>query len=122
MTLTEIGWPRGAPAGGDRFPWVRVALAPGGDPVDLYSRLDAGRFTWIVFGDAPASPLPPALAASIDIVLVLPSPANAAGLARAHIAPPMAFLVRPDGYIALATRRADVKTLGGAWRGRFGPE
>ena len=120
LSLTEVGWPRGAPAAGDRFPWVRVALDPGGTPVDLYSRLDAERFTWIVFGDAPAGVLPPALAAAIDTVVVPPLPANAPALARARIAPPMAFLVRPDGYIALATRRADVEALANAWRGRFG--
>jgi 2-polyprenyl-6-methoxyphenol hydroxylase-like FAD-dependent oxidoreductase len=121
LSLTEIGWPRGAPAAGDRFPWLGVALVPGGPPIDLFTRLDAKRFTWIVFGDAPAGALPPALAEAIDTVVVPPLPANTRLLARARIAPPMAFLVRPDGYIALATRRADVEALTGAWRGRFGP-
>jgi hypothetical protein len=48
--------PSGAPQAGDRFPWLKVKLAPTGAVEDLFEALDDARFNLLVIGQ----PAPPA--------------------------------------------------------------
>lgn len=97
----------GAPVAGDRFPWLKLRLRTGGAAEDLYQQLDDMRFHLLVFGQ----PVPAGTAAGYgDLVQVHAVPAdpdNTRALARAGIAAPACYLLRPDGYIGLAGTELD---------------
>ena len=102
VSHTLPGMPADAPHAGDRFPWLRVKLAPGGADEDLFARLDDTRFNLIVIGQpAPAG----ALGVFGDLLAVhtVPAdPANDRELARARIPQRCFYLLRPDGHVGLA--------------------
>ena len=83
-------------AGGDRLPWVAEA--------DNFAPLTSLRWQLHVYG----SPAPPLSAAAASLALPLHAfhPAPAAGLAA-----DAAYLVRPDGHVALALPDQDAAVL-----------
>lgn len=97
----------GAPMAGDRFPWVRLRLRADGTLGDAFRQLDDMRFHLLVFGQ----PVPARTAAGYDDLLqihaVPADPDNSRELARAGIAEPAYYLLRPDGYIGLAGTEFD---------------
>ena len=99
--------PDGAPRAGDRFPWLRLKLRPGGPVEDLFEALDDTHFNLIVIGQ----PSPIDAGAGLGDLLrthVLPAdPVNDAELARVHIPQPSFYLVRPDGHIGLCGTRLE---------------
>jgi len=99
------GLPHGAPRAGDRFPWLKLRLRPGGPAEDVFA-LDDTRFHLLLFGQALPSSLP-----SYDGLMetheVPDDPANDAVLAEAGIAKPSFYLVRPDGHVGLSGTRLD---------------
>ncbi|HET9403491.1 MAG TPA: FAD-dependent monooxygenase [Burkholderiales bacterium] len=111
LSKTLPGLPGGAPAAGDRFPWMQVTLRAGGPVEDLYRNLDDTRFNLLVFGQpAPAG----AERGQEDLLRthVIPvDPANDRELARAGISGPACFLLRPDGHIGLAGGRLDADVV-----------
>jgi 2-polyprenyl-6-methoxyphenol hydroxylase-like FAD-dependent oxidoreductase len=107
LSLTEIGLPKSAPRGGDRFPWLRLRLEADGAPEDLYGKLDDTRFTLLLFGQ-PAPSGEGAWPGDLLRTVVVPGcRENEAELARAGV-PRLAFyLLRPDGYVGLCGTRLD---------------
>jgi 2-polyprenyl-6-methoxyphenol hydroxylase-like FAD-dependent oxidoreductase len=107
LSQTLEGLPEGAPRAGERFPWLELRLREGGPLEDLFERLDDTRFNLLVFGQA----LPPAdalgLGDLVDVHAIPADAANDAALARARIARPSYYLLRPDGYVGLCGIRAE---------------
>jgi 2-polyprenyl-6-methoxyphenol hydroxylase-like FAD-dependent oxidoreductase len=93
--------PAGAPQAGDRFPWLRLICRADGPVEDLFLKLDDTRFNLLAFGQSlPQQALPDF--GNLLNVLVIPGDAGNKGeLARACIARPSYYLLRPDGYIGL---------------------
>jgi 2-polyprenyl-6-methoxyphenol hydroxylase-like FAD-dependent oxidoreductase len=113
LSHTLPGMPRGAPRAGDRFPWLRLTLAPHGPPEDLFARLDDRRFN-LVLVRQPAPALPDALRDHGGLVRthsVPDDPANDPALGRARIPGPSFYLLRPDGHVGLAGTRLDTGAL-----------
>jgi 2-polyprenyl-6-methoxyphenol hydroxylase-like FAD-dependent oxidoreductase len=94
--------PKGAPAAGDRFPWVQLLLATGGSAVDLFQTLDDTRFNLLVFGPAPdATAIPAEFRDLLEVRVIALDRQNSAELARAAIPQPSFYLLRPDGHVGL---------------------
>jgi 2-polyprenyl-6-methoxyphenol hydroxylase-like FAD-dependent oxidoreductase len=97
--------PETAPQAGDRFPWLRLKLSAAGPVEDLFQKLSDTQFHLLLMGQPP----PPDHALGFGDLLrvhAIPSdPANDRGLARARIAQPSFYLIRPDGYIGLCGTR-----------------
>jgi 2-polyprenyl-6-methoxyphenol hydroxylase-like FAD-dependent oxidoreductase len=101
------GLPDGGPQAGDRFPWLRLRLRPGGPVEDLFQALDDTQFNLIVVGQ-------PSLAAGAlnlgDLLrnhAIPDDPTNAAELARVQIPRPSFYLLRPDGHVGLCGGHLD---------------
>ncbi|MGH6611786.1 MAG: FAD-dependent monooxygenase, partial [Burkholderiaceae bacterium] len=90
----------GAPAAGDRFPWMQLRTQRGGPIEDLFEKLDDTRFNLLVFGQTPGET--PKLGSALRAYVVPADPANEKELARVQISAPAFYLLRPDGYIALS--------------------
>jgi hypothetical protein len=107
-----VAWlPDGARRAGDRFPWLWLKFEANGPVEDLFQKLDDMRFNLLVI----AQPAPADDALGLADILrthVIPDdPANGRELARARIAGPSFYLLRPDGHIGLAGTRVDGATV-----------
>ena len=111
MSFDAEGPPADAPSSRDRFPWLRVQLAPDAPPTDLFDRLDDTRWTLIVVGQALPAAIVGAFPGDLDTITVLESAANDAELARAQVQRPSFYLLRPDGHVGLRGARLDVDAL-----------
>lgn len=118
LSRTHAGLRNGAPVAGDRFPWLRLKLRASGAADDLYRQLDDLHFHLLVFGQ----PVPAGTAAGYaDLVQIHAVPADADNereLARARIAGPAYYLLRPDGYVGLAGTELDTGAVSGYLAGR----
>ena len=101
------GLPETSPQKGDRFPWLRLKLAPNGPTEDLFQKLSDMQFNLVLIGQQPVSDDTLALGDLVRICTVPSDPANQQELARVQIPQPSFFLVRPDGYIGLCGGRFD---------------
>ncbi len=125
LTLSQIGiayrgsalsesiaaLPAGAPQAGDRFPWLQLRLEAGGSAEDLFARLDDTRFHLLAFGQPAASPSLSAGGELLRSWTIPADPANDEALARAGIAQPSFYLLRPDGHVGLAGGRVDAEAI-----------
>jgi len=95
------GLPKGAPRGGDRFPWLRLKFRTDGPIEDSFRKLDDTHFNLIAIGQ----PAPAAEALGFGDMLrihAIPAdPFNDLELARAQITQPSFYLLRPDGHVGL---------------------
>src|SRR5262245_37467265 len=73
------------PVAGDRFPWMRLVLEPGGVPEDLFARLDDTRFTLLVFGQSLPTAGELSSGSLLDVLGVPDDPANQRALAAAGV-------------------------------------
>jgi 2-polyprenyl-6-methoxyphenol hydroxylase-like FAD-dependent oxidoreductase len=108
LSQTLAGLPKGAPVAGDRFPWMRLKLRTGGAAEDLYQKLDDTCFNLLVIGQPAPAAATLGLGDLLQIHKIADDPANAEELARAKIAGPAFYLLRPDGHVGLAGTRLDV--------------
>jgi 2-polyprenyl-6-methoxyphenol hydroxylase-like FAD-dependent oxidoreductase len=107
LSRTLGNLPEGAPAAGDRFPWMRLRLRADGPIEDLFQALDDTRFNLIVIGQ-PA-PLEQAIEFG-DLLSIHAIPADAHNtqeLARARVPGKAFYLLRPDGHVGLAGARLE---------------
>lgn len=111
LSETAARLPTGAPVAGDRFPWMWVKFLGGAAPEDLFGALDDTRFNLIVIGQTP--PLQEALGLGdlCSIHVIAADPINAGELARARIAQPSFYLLRPDGHVGLCGTTFDAAAL-----------
>jgi 2-polyprenyl-6-methoxyphenol hydroxylase-like FAD-dependent oxidoreductase len=109
LSRTLAGVPAGAPRAGERFPWLRLRLRPGGPVEDLYAGLDDTRYELLVFGQPAAAA--PDLGDLVSVRVIPDDPDNAQALAGAGIAGPAFYLVRPDGHVGLAGARLEPQAV-----------
>src|SRR6266851_2291609 len=99
LSRTLVSLPRGAPAAGDRFPWLQLRLRADGPVEDLFRKLDDTRYNLIVVGQ----PAPSEEALGLGDLLsthVIPDDAhNTQELARVRIPETAFYLLRPDGHV-----------------------
>ncbi len=94
------GLPEEAPQAGDRFPWLRLKLGPGGPVEDLLPKLGDLDFQLLVVGQPiPETP--------VKAWRIPEDPENSAELRRANVPAPSFYLLRPDGHIGLCGTQAD---------------
>jgi hypothetical protein len=94
--------PKGAPAPGERFPWLTLRFAANGPVEDLYQKLDDTRFNLLAFGQAPdAVAIPAELRDLLRVHLIAACPQTDAELTRASIPRCAFYLLRPDGHVGL---------------------
>ena len=102
--------PDAAPQPGDRFPWLHLRLAEGGPVEDVFATLDDERFHLLAFGQR--AELPADSGSRVRAWTVPSDPENDEALARAGIAQPSFYLLRPDGHVGLAGTRLDADRIG----------
>ena len=102
LSQTLAGLPDAAPCAGDRMPWLRLKLSPGGPVEDLFAKFDDRHFNLILIGHPPSTGEVPALGDLLRVHDIPSDPDNDQELARAKIPRPSFYLVRPDGHIGLA--------------------
>ena len=105
LSKTLPGIPATAPAGGDRFPWIRLRLSDDGPAEDLTTGRDDTRFGLLLFGQTPQ--VSTELGDLVRACAVPGTPANQAELAKANIPEQSFYLLRPDGHVAIAGVRFD---------------
>jgi 2-polyprenyl-6-methoxyphenol hydroxylase-like FAD-dependent oxidoreductase len=105
------GLPDGAPRAGDRFPWLRLKLQANGAVEDLFEKLDDTQFNLVVIGQPAPPDVAPGLGDLLRIHAIPADPVNDAELARARIAQPSFYLVRPDGHVGLCGIRLEATAV-----------
>jgi 2-polyprenyl-6-methoxyphenol hydroxylase-like FAD-dependent oxidoreductase len=96
-----------APQPGDRFPWLQLAFRAGGSQKDLFDTMDDMRFTLLVVGQAAPAATVAGFEDLVDVLAAPRTPQNDAALGAVSIDGPAWYLIRPDGYVALAGARFD---------------
>jgi 2-polyprenyl-6-methoxyphenol hydroxylase-like FAD-dependent oxidoreductase len=113
LSQSAAALPSDAPRAGDRFPWLSLRFAAGAESEDAFARLDDMHFHLLAFGQpAPATPASD-FGALLRVHPVPSDPDNDATLARARIARPSFYLVRPDGYVGMCGPRLDPAAIAG---------
>src|SRR5262249_45752883 len=103
--------PEHAPQAGDRFPWIKLRLRPGGRVEDVFQAFDDTRFNLVVFGQNATASAPRMPDDLLRVHVVPRDPENNAALVRANIPQPSYYLIRPDGYIGLCGTQLDVAAV-----------
>ncbi|MEO7387669.1 MAG: FAD-dependent monooxygenase [Gammaproteobacteria bacterium] len=102
---------RHGPQPGDRFPWLQLRFSANGPVEDSFQKLDDTRFNLLLFGQ----PMPDGVRLDHDglfAVHAIPVDAfNENVRARAKIAKPSFYLLRPDGHVGLRGGHLDVAAI-----------
>lgn len=110
LSHDEPGLPDDAPRAGDRFPWLRLQRRADGPVEDFFEVLDDRRFHLLVFGARFEGALP--FERLIALHAVPSTPRNDEMLRRARIPQGSAWLLRPDGHVALCGPQLDAAAIG----------
>ena len=111
LSQTLAGLPKGAPVGGDRFPWLKLRLRANGPVEDLFEKLDDTRFNLIVTGQPAPSVEGSGFGSLLHVHVVPEDEHNARELARVGISGLAFYLLRPDGYIGIAGTRMQIDAV-----------
>jgi 2-polyprenyl-6-methoxyphenol hydroxylase-like FAD-dependent oxidoreductase len=111
LSESSAGLPNDAPRGGDRFPWLQLALGSDGTAEDLYASLDDTRFNLLLAGQPHPAQGWTGFADLLTVRAIPANPHNNAELARARIPPVSFYLLRPDGHVGLCGERLEPAAL-----------
>ena len=111
LSETQPGFPESAPRAGDRFPWLRVRLAPNGPVEDLFERIDDTQFNLVVVGQAAPDGALGGLGGLFKTHVIPDGSDNGGALESVRIPRPSFYLLRPDCYIGLAGARVDATAV-----------
>lgn len=111
LSKTLPGVAETAPRAGDRFPWLKLNLQANGPAEDLFEKLDDTRFNLLLIGQPQAAAAAQACGSLVRTHVVAADPVNDKELARAHLAGPCYYLLRPDGHVGLAGTRFDAAVV-----------
>jgi 2-polyprenyl-6-methoxyphenol hydroxylase-like FAD-dependent oxidoreductase len=112
LSQALAGLPEGAPAAGERFPWLRLKMRPNGPLEDLFQALDDTRFNLLLVGQPAPAGEALDFGGLLDVHAIPADAANEKELARARISAPSFYLLRPDGHVGLAGTRLEAGVLG----------
>jgi hypothetical protein len=101
LSRTLPGLVPDSPKGGDRLPWIKVVLEPGGPEVDLFQHLDDLHHHLLLVDQDPVPEWVTALPATVRVQPIATQHGNSRRLAAAGISAPAFYLVRSDGYIGV---------------------
>jgi 2-polyprenyl-6-methoxyphenol hydroxylase-like FAD-dependent oxidoreductase len=122
LSQTLPGLPKDAPAAGDRFPWVQLALKAGQPAEDLFHNLDDTQFNLLMFGQGPSAMEVPTEFRDLLRVHVIPQVSgNDLELGRVKVPQPSFYLLRPDGHVGLCGGRLEMAEVERYLSGRIGP-
>ena len=107
MSKSLDSLPDTAPHAGDRFPWLRLKFVANGPVEDLFQKLSDMHFNLILIGQPPIPQGAMDFGDLLRIIVIPSDPANDEELARAQIAQPSFYLIRPDGYVGLCGTRLE---------------
>jgi 2-polyprenyl-6-methoxyphenol hydroxylase-like FAD-dependent oxidoreductase len=111
LSQASADLPEGAPAAGDRFPWLELEFEENGPVEDLFDKLDDTRFNLLVT-EQPLSASGSLEGPGILRTYTIPNtPANERELARVHINGPAFYLLRPDGHVGLCGTHVDTAAI-----------
>jgi hypothetical protein len=91
-----------APQAGDRFPWLQLTFRADGAREDVFQKMNDTKFTLLVFGQPGPRAGLAGFGDLVDVHAVPQTPENEAALQALSIDGPAYYLVRPDGYVAVA--------------------
>ena len=111
LSQAAAGVAKGAPAAGERFPWLHLTFAGGSRSEDVFERLDDMKFNLLVIGQSAPATERLGLGDMLATHVVPFEGENIGVLARVSIAAPAYYLLRPDGHIGLAGRTVDEGAL-----------
>jgi 2-polyprenyl-6-methoxyphenol hydroxylase-like FAD-dependent oxidoreductase len=111
LSRTLDGMPAGAPRAGDRFPWLHLKLEAGDAVEDSFDRLDDMHFHLVLVGQSAPGSGAPGFGDLLRTHVIPADPDNRAELARAGIAQPSFYLIRPDGHVGLCGGRLEASAI-----------
>jgi 2-polyprenyl-6-methoxyphenol hydroxylase-like FAD-dependent oxidoreductase len=111
LSQTLAGLPKGAPAAGDRFPWLQLKLRVNGPVEDLFQRLDDTRYNLILIGQPARSGEALEFGDLLSIHAIPDGEHNLRELARVRISGSVFYLLRPDGHVGLAGTRLETPAV-----------
>jgi len=111
LSKTLEALPERAPQAGDRFPWLSLKLCPNGPVEDLFQAFSDTCFHLVLIGQAALAAGANNFGDLLQTHFIPDDSLNDQELARAQLQKPSFYLIRPDGYVGLCGKVAQVDEI-----------